>query len=169
MNENNQLMITYSGREFNLLKPSFEMFDIEDIAHSLSNINRFLGHTSQGFTVAQHCVNSYRLCKNYKKEALFHDASEAYLGDIPTPIKNTYAFYRELEDKIMNIISQKFNFEWPEPFEVKDIDKKLFLWESYHLFPSMKIQEIQKFNIKFEIWDSKRSKKEFLKCYELSC
>ncbi len=51
-----------------------------------------------------------------------HDASEAYLLDIPRPIKNKLSNYKEIEDNLMSLIASKFGFEYPLFPEVKAID-----------------------------------------------
>lgn len=55
---------------------------------------------------------------------LLHDASEAYLLDIPRPIKHMLPQYLEAEDKLMRIIAKKYGFEYPLPEEVKQLDKQ---------------------------------------------
>lgn len=57
--------------------------------------------------------------------ALMHDASEAYLMDIPSPIKRRLANYHEIEDRLMRVIANKFGFQWPLAEEVKLADKAL--------------------------------------------
>lgn len=100
---------TSSGRYIDLLDPKPADILIEDIAHALSNIARFNGHTHQFYSVAQHCV----LCSGINPdklalEKLLHDATEAYVGDMVTPIKNLFPGYRTMEDKIAGVIAQAF-------------------------------------------------------------
>lgn len=101
--------------------PKVEDIKIEDIAHALSLINRFNGYTREAYSVAQHSVYVSFLVP--KKQALFgllHDAGEAYLGDVITPIKKLIRdIYKPIEDNLMNTISDKFGFS------MSDIDKKL--------------------------------------------
>jgi len=88
---------------------------IEDIAHHLALINRFNGATKRPISVAQHSVYVARLCWDLSWEtqlqALLHDATEAYLGDITKWLKNTpmFAAYRGLEFVTQDIIFKKFN------------------------------------------------------------
>lgn len=67
--------------------------------------------------------------------ALLHDASEAYLIDIPSPIKQKLSNYKEIEDGLMQVISKKFGFLWPLNEEIKDADKECleYEWEIYML------------------------------------
>ena len=90
---------TFTGRHINPFDPDPDAIDIEDIAHALSHICRFTGHTHTFYSVAQHsvhvadlvCRNTAGLAKPARSRAvlmaLLHDASEAYLCDIPRPLK----------------------------------------------------------------------------------
>jgi len=94
----NTTMETYSGRMVDLSKPDPNQISIEDIAWHLSRIPRFGGATNKEnvYTVAQHSV----LVLNRVKQttgtednavlltALLHDAHEAYMGDIVSPMSN---------------------------------------------------------------------------------
>ena len=76
-------MMTFSGKKFYPKKPSPNEVDINDIARSLSMMNRFCGHTKFPYSVARHCINCSNIApEGYKLEALLHDATEAYLSDI---------------------------------------------------------------------------------------
>lgn len=94
---------TYSGKKFYPYCPTAEMIDIEDVAHALSNICRFTGHSKFHYSVAQHSVHVANCMLNagYSPKmaltGLLHDASEAYLSDLNTPVKNCLPEYQELE------------------------------------------------------------------------
>lgn len=125
---------TNSGIYMNVFEPTIEMINIEDIAHSLSNQCRFAGHLPKFYSVAQHSILCSSLVdKRDKLEALLHDASEAYIIDIPTPIKAGLTNYKEIEDKLMRLIAQKFNFNYPLGDAVKKVDKKMLHFEWDHL------------------------------------
>lgn len=103
-------VITHTGRKFYPAHPRIEDIDIRDIAHSLSNLCRFTGHVKQFYSVAQHSIYVSKLMPpTLMLEGLLHDASEAYLGDIATPIKPYLQNYKELEFGIMWYIAKKFN------------------------------------------------------------
>lgn len=113
---------TYTGRKFYPLNPNSNDICILDIAHHLSNITRFNGSCKQFYSVAQHSVGLARYWSNTiigKRYALLHDAAEAYLLDIPRPVKHSGLIqeYRELEDKIKEIILDKF-----EVLEIENIN-----------------------------------------------
>jgi 5'-deoxynucleotidase YfbR-like HD superfamily hydrolase len=86
---NDGCMITFSGIVINLMHPDPETILIEDIAHGLANNCRWNGHSQKFWSVAQHCCMMYdKAPHNEKLSWLFHDAEEAYWGDIIKPLKN---------------------------------------------------------------------------------
>ncbi len=103
----------YSGRRFWPLDPRAEDIDPVDIAHSLSMINRFNGHSKRAYCVGQHsCLVSYLVPKRLRLFALLHDAGECYLGDVITPIKRFIReLYEPLEEGVMQAVARRFNFE----------------------------------------------------------
>lgn len=127
---------TFTGIYMNVFEPTPEMICIEDIAHALSHQCRFGGHLPEFYSVAQHSL----LCSSIASEenrfaALLHDASEAYLLDIPRPIKQRLSNYKEIEDRLMILIAEKFGFEYPLNAEVKKVDEQLLNveWEQLML------------------------------------
>ena len=117
---------TFKGIEFDIMNPTPEMIDIEDIAHSLSNQCRWGGHTPFFHSVAEHCLLCAEMAPApFRLEALMHDASEAYILDVPTPLKALLGNYKEIEDKIMSVIAKKYGFNWPLSKTVKEIDKQI--------------------------------------------
>lgn len=143
-------LLTFSGRKFYPLDPRPEDIEISDIAHALSHACRFAGHTKELYTVAQHSVhamqviewrdvNNLAVDKGAERQralwALLHDASEAYIGDVTTPLKCELSQYRVIEDCVMNAITQKFGL-WPdEPDVVRHVDRRLCLTEARDLLP----------------------------------
>ena len=104
---------TFTGQHIDYRNVRAEQIDIEDIATALSNICRFCGHVPEFYSVAQHSV----LCSlivpdEFAFEALMHDATEAYVQDIPAPLKRLLPDYRQIEDLVDAVIRQKF--ELPE-------------------------------------------------------
>ncbi len=117
---------TFSGKYVNVFDPDPETITIEDIAHALSMQPRFGGHLPQFYSVAQHSINCSLFVDgddNTRFSALMHDASEAYLLDMPKPIKINMPQYNEIEDKLMKVLAVKFGFEYPKSIEVEDVDR----------------------------------------------
>lgn len=104
---------TFSGKYVDLLDPQPEDILIEDIAHQLSNHCRFGGTSRQFYSVAEHSVTVSELSTDDPFGGLMHDASEAYLCDIPTPLKNLLPNYLEIEGRFMRTIADKFGFKYP--------------------------------------------------------
>lgn len=120
----------FSGKYFNPLEPDIDLIDIQDIAHGLSMQCRFGGHTSVFYSVAEHCVNvSQKVDRGHELAGLLHDASEAYLMDIPRPIKNNLIGYKEAEDKLMRMIAERYGFEYPLHKNVKQCDESALQYE----------------------------------------
>jgi len=127
-------ILTYSGHYLNVFDPNPDHICIEDIAHGLSHIPRFAGQTNKFFSVAEHSFNvSIAVSRPFCLEGLLHDASEAYLMDIPKPIKKHLPDYIILEDSLMRVIATKFGIAFPISPEVKIEDKRQLEFEHLHL------------------------------------
>lgn len=124
---------TYTGRLFDPVTPDPKSIVIEDIAHALSNICRFTGHSKWHYSVAQHCVLvSLYVPIGLELTGLLHDASEAYLTDISHPVKHSRFMdgYRELEARVERALAERFDLVWPWAKEVKQIDLEVFSAEA---------------------------------------
>lgn len=114
---------TFSGQHFDLTDPQPDTIRIEDIAHALSQINRFTGHTQRPYSVAQHSLQaSYIVAPQFALEALLHDAHEAYTGDVSAPLKSLLPDYRALEDRIEAAVRSRFGLPATMSPEVKRAD-----------------------------------------------
>jgi len=117
---------TFTGDRIYPLDPQPDEISIEDIAHSLSMQCRYNGHCNNFYSVAEHSLLlSYLVDPEYALDALLHDSSEAYLADIPRPIKPFLKGYYEHEDALMHKIADKFKFNWPLPDQVKEYDMRI--------------------------------------------
>lgn len=110
---------------------------LQDIAHSLSLLNRYNGHTIRGYSVAEHSVRVSKLCRDrgyditHIRAALMHDATEAYIGDMPSPLKNTKVGveFRKYEEKLWEAIATRFRLPKVLPEPVDEVDKEIQAWE----------------------------------------
>lgn len=147
-------IMTISGRFFEFLDPKPDQIHIEDIAHALSMTCRFSGHTRQFYSVAEHSVRVSRVCDPTDAlHGLLHDAAEAYLTDLPRPIKRMLPQYKALEDKVQSAIYRRFGLDDATPQSVKRADGILLAtegrdlcapgWEFWGLPEKPTIQKIQ--------------------------
>lgn len=103
------LLGTYRGQMLDLLDPKPHMIDIESIAWGLAGVNRFAGQAHTRYTVAEHSILvSYLVEPALAKAALLHDAAEAYLGDVPTPLKSLLPDYRRIYRRVEFAVHAKF-------------------------------------------------------------
>lgn len=132
---------TYTGKTFYPLDPRPEEIDIVDIAHHLSQICRFNGASKFFFSVAQHSINVYKYVKaqggsiEQQFDALMHDASEAYLCDLPKPIKRFMSDYKVYEDIVQEVIYQKYGLNSNYFETTKKADTDMLSYEAKILMP----------------------------------
>jgi hypothetical protein len=125
---------TFTGKQFFPLDPRVEDINIVDIAHALSMSCRYTGHCTRFYSVAEHSVRvSENVPKELALEALLHDASEAYLTDIPRPIKPYIPQYKEMEERVERVIAQVFGTGFPMNPLVKEIDNRILADEKAQL------------------------------------
>ena len=139
---------TVSGRKIDVSNPDPSTIEITDIAWALSRMPRFSGHSIPyiPYSVAQHCIqvakelapHGYRV----QLHGLLHDAAEAYINDLPSPVKHIpeiHAVISKLEDRLMLTIYQALNIAPPTAEEyalVKIADKHQQAVEAYNFMYS---------------------------------
>lgn len=169
---------TSNGKFFNFEDVSNFDYDISEIAHALSKICRFTGHSDEFYSVAQHCVEaSHFVPQEYALEALMHDASEAYLGDVSTHLKSLLPEYKVLEHEVEAAISLQYDLAFPLPDCVKEADmfmlaaeKTAFLGET--VYDSEEWQSVRDMREKYagldlyarrlKAWEPIRAQREFI-------
>lgn len=133
-------LTTWSGRKINYINPSPDEIHIIDIAVALSRECRFAGHASHFYSVAQHSVLCSRIVPQALAiEALLHDAAEAYIKDMPTPLKRLLPDYKMIEARFDWAIRVHFGLPQEPSQAVKDADNILLVTEIRDLFPSGRI------------------------------
>lgn len=128
---------TYTGKKIDIERPSSKLIDIRDIAHGLSLQCRFAGQCRTFYSIAQHSIYAYQLCKDQPFDirmwALLHDAAEAYISDVSTPVKKLLESYDYYEIKLLLKISDRFGLSKEIPNYVKKVDKVLLMTEARDL------------------------------------
>lgn len=126
---------TQSG-PFYLADPTF---NIDAIAHALAHIPRFNGHTNQFYSVAEHSIFVAFLMDDLDLgdplEGLMHDATEAYICDIPSPFKEVMPEYRTIENSMDAAVRKQFDLPVEKTEGCKKADTLALLIEAYLLMP----------------------------------
>lgn len=125
---------TQSGVAYWPLSPRAEDVRIEDIAHALSHLCRFGGHCSRFYSVAEHSVLVSRVVPpEHALQALLHDATEAYMVDVPRPLKKFLSNYEEIEDRNWRVIAEHFGVPYEMHPSVKHAGNTVLLAEKAEL------------------------------------
>lgn len=134
---------TFMGGRFYPLDPRPEELEFEDLCLGLANTARFGGQTIAFYSVAQHCVHAHQAAmllggdEHQCAAALFHDAAEAWLGDMPRPIKVLLPEFQKIEAATMAAFEQRFAVDVASHHGfVKDVDNQVCEWERRVLLPN---------------------------------
>lgn len=166
------MMHTFTGKVLDPLDLSPNDIDIQDVAHSLSNICRYGGHTKEFFSVAQHSVLISRAVpKRLARPALLHDGSETYVGDMVSPIKTRFPEYKiKVENQALIAVFSRFGLDIEDLKHIDEYDKRIALNEMKALMPGIDttLQAIWTPlpNVKIIPWEPKAAKAFFLLRFE---
>lgn len=160
---------THSGRRFCPTNPNPDAIVIQDIAHALSMQCRFSGHCKKFYSVAQHSVLVSYICDSQDALwGLMHDASEAYLVDIPRPLKQSGKLngYVEFERVMQEAVCRRFGLPMKEPPSVKKADTVLLATEARDLMSPLHSdwqQPVEPLPFLIEAWGPDKAKDMFMK------
>lgn len=139
-------MQTSLGIRFPLEYPCFTRITIGDLASALSKVCRFNGHTVGFYSVAEHSVIvSQNVPTEHRLWGLLHDAHEAYIGDIITPLKKVLFPRGERRDEFdalkkryHSAVARRFGL-YPDspPPEVRAVDLRLLSDERAQVMTDM--------------------------------
>lgn len=108
-------MLTISGRHFYPLDPRAGEVELSVIGHALGRVQRFGGHTTMPYSVATHSVLVMEIVRvlhdvgvDVARQALLHDATEAYIGDMIRPLKKQLPAIEAIEARIWAAVAAKF-------------------------------------------------------------
>ena len=161
-------MQTYTGRVFWPLDPRAEDVDIIDIAHALSNLCRYGGHSKIFYSVAHHSVLVSQIVP--REDALWglmHDAAEAYVIDLIRPIKHSAGarWYREVEARVMVAVCDRFGLPIQQPASVDEADLVMLATERRDLMappPRPWRRDALPLPLQIRPWTPQRAEMEFL-------
>lgn len=129
-NHRGDWMQTASGRAYYPGAPLAGDVNIDDIAQALSKLCRFGGHCKRFYSVAEHSVLvSQVVPERYALQALLHDATEAYVVDLPRPLKHQLPAYMDIEARNWSVIAEHFNLPYDLHPTVKAADDAVLLAE----------------------------------------
>lgn len=195
---------TVSGGYIEPCNPDPVDIFITDIGHCLALANRWAGNTQylEGlidtrcgatlhqagdpffYSVAQHSCHVHDIVVRRFGAvpafyALMHDASEAYLMDVPRPIKPELTNYYEIEARLMAVILAKYGVGFGDQIkkDVVEIDNSMIFWERDAIVG----QPVAPYGNEFQhpggsifdevpnfcSWSPKRAKAEFLMRFKL--
>jgi 5'-deoxynucleotidase YfbR-like HD superfamily hydrolase len=162
-----------SGRWVNPFDPDPDQLDPDDIARALANQCRFGGHSRAFYSVAQHSVLVSRLVEERGGDAedvfaaLMHDASEAYLGDMPHPLKHRSPLgvaFKDAEEHLERAIRDRFAIRADVP-EIKRADRALLATErrafSAETWDWPELEGVEPLELDLEAWPPDRAAAEF--------
>lgn len=169
---------TVSGRWIDPLAPDPASIVIEDIAQALANQCRFGGHCRAFYSVAQHCAHVADVSEERGASAgealaaLMHDAGEAYLGDLPHPLKHRSPLgppYKLAEARLEEAIRARFKLAPAGP-GLKGIDRAMLATERRAIAsggdPWPELEGFEPLEIEIDPWDPPRARREFLERFE---
>lgn len=164
-------MQTATGRKFWPMDPRADEVFIEDIAHSLAMQCRYAGHCLRYYTVAEHSVLIARYLRSEGVDvalfALLHDASEAYLVDVPRPVKPYLEGYKAAEAKVMAAVCDRFGLPHEMPAKVHEADERIIADELVNLVPmDWHGKHRNPLGVKLQYWSPDEAKAEFLATFE---
>lgn len=160
-------MQTYTGRAFYPMNPQPEEVHPTDIAHALGMICRYGGHCVRFYSVAEHCVlMSYAAAPEDALWALLHDAGEAYLGDMVTPLKRQIPSYRA-RTAVMAAVRARYGLTGACPDWVKEADRRIVVDERAELLspsvlPWTSLEGVPPLGVRITGWDPEEAKARYL-------
>lgn len=122
-------ILTADGRYFDFTDPDPAVITLNAIARGLANTCRFGGQCRSFYSVAEHSIWVSRLVPSHLAvHGLLHDAAEAFIGDMPKPLKELLPDYKRVEQMVEAVLFAQFGFLSIPP-EVKQIDRVMLATE----------------------------------------
>jgi len=169
MRDRGDWMQTATGGKFWPLDPRPHEVCIKDIAHALSLLCRFGGHCLRFYSVAEHSVLLARAAPpRFRRWALLHDAAEAYVVDVPRPLKPFLVNYKQAEAAVMRAIELRFGLYLGMPDQVKQLDRSILVDEmQQNMAPApaawTSLEGVNPLGVKLQFWTPRQARIEFLR------
>jgi 5'-deoxynucleotidase YfbR-like HD superfamily hydrolase len=166
------VLSTVGGRLLDLNDLVAEDIDLKVIAHNLANTPRWAGQTPRPLSVAEHSVLASRCARpRHAAEALLHDAAEAYIGDVISPVKHMpgMSAYRRLEECVDRAIHERFGLPPEMARAVKSLDSRMLRAEIEQLLPPGRYEfapRVRPLDVAIECWPPRRAEREFRRAAE---
>jgi hypothetical protein len=130
---------TYTGRGFDVFDPDPADVRLADIAAGLAHTCRFGGHPRRFYSVAEHSLHvsdDLPADPRLRLLGLLHDAGEAYVGDVPRPVKRRVEGFEHIESAVLDAVWSGLDIEPPTAAEwerVMRADDRLLAYEAGEL------------------------------------
>lgn len=171
---------TVSGTKFHFRSPNLDEIKLSDIAHSLAKSARYNGHTvdiDRHFSVAEHSVlmtlwglTNRDWSGQMALTCLMHDASEAFLTDVPSPMKQDLPDFKAMEKAFEEVISKKFSLIYPLPREIKTLDGRIVrderaqaMNDSGHVWVTDRLEPL---GVKLMFWSPREARDAFIRTFQ---
>jgi hypothetical protein len=158
-----------SGGKINLADPQPGDIRVYDIACSLAKLCRFNGHCRKFYSVAEHSIHCSTLVEKLggtieqQRHAVLHDAVEAYLGDVTSPLKSLVPQYEELEAKFQSLIYQVFGLNPANDDVVVAADQAMLAYEQRQLFNDCETYVVDEADVVYvRCWTPEHARKRFI-------
>lgn len=169
---------TFKGHYISFTDLESNVIEIEDIAHGVSNTCRFAGQCPTFYSVAQHSVLVWWIVRDVLgvtdpeiwMQALLHDATEAYMGDMTSPLKRILKEYKLLEWRMNEVIMRHFSLPALLKDSVRNADLMALALEKRELLgnedPWEVLQGVEEVDWRYAAISPVDAKEQFLQCYE---
>lgn len=163
---------TYTGVAFYFNKPTVEMIKLADVAHALAYLCRYNGHSKHFYSVAEHSYHmaQWLLDEGYSVKTaltgLLHDVAEAYIGDMPRPIKVTMPNFKAMEARIEAVAKDRFDIIYPFPHIIKQLDSRILNDERGQVMQKSEHEwgtdSLEPLGVEIQFWDPFYAESQFL-------
>lgn len=164
---------TFTGRAFWPLDPRPDEVHIADIAHALAHQCRYAGHVRKFYSVAEHSVLMARVVSpKHRLWALLHDASEAYLVDLPRPVKREMPRYQQAEAWVMAAVCARYGLAPEMPREVHLADGRILTDERQQAMadppmPWREEERVEPLGVTLQFWTPVMAEIQFMTMFDM--